>query len=185
MYEKCFKDGSLLCSPMSPIDFFVPEIGSIVREESGKYGITIFVKPFFWDNENIETEIRLDFIDFNNKSFEELSCKDFSFPINPIEGYIDGSIYIENRHNPVDVLSICFGPTLSDLSDDHVGQNYIVSTMLYQFCWEGHSKLMYPEVRRLNTILEYREIDYEKIKQTKLDRIQRKLLQRKEKNTPK
>ena len=30
------------------------------------------------------------------------------FPINPVEGYIDGSIYLRNSHNPVDVTEINF-----------------------------------------------------------------------------
>lgn len=176
MYEKCFKDGSLRCCPMSPIDFFIPRNGLIVREESGNYGITIFMKPFFWDNENVITEVRLDSVNLNNIDFEALSCKNFTFPVNPEDGYINGSVYIESRHNHIDVLSISFGSRLNDLIESSADTDYIAVTVIYNFCWEGYEKLLYPELRRFNTVLEYREVDYKKIQKAKDDRIQKKLL---------
>ncbi len=39
---------------------------------------------------------------------KDLENKVFEFPINPAEGYIDGSIYLFDVHNPFDVKEIKF-----------------------------------------------------------------------------
>ncbi len=39
----------------------------------------------------------------------ELAHRAFTFPVNPEEGYIDGSIYLRHVHTPADVTRIAFG----------------------------------------------------------------------------
>jgi hypothetical protein len=39
-----------------------------------------------------------------------LSGHTFRFPTNPEPGYIDGSMYVEHTHHPVDVTLVRFGP---------------------------------------------------------------------------
>lgn len=153
MYTKSFNDGTLVCKPMSPIELFHVKNGRMLRSSSGKYSITLFLEPFIWNDEQIDTEIRLDSINFNNLNVQELSGKEFSFPLNPTNGYIDGSIYLEGSHNPIDVFSICFGARLNELSNELNDIDYIASTILYKFCWEGYKSDFYPEVKRSNAIL--------------------------------
>ncbi len=43
-----------------------------------------------------------------------LANQRFLFPINRVEGYIDGSMYLCGSHNPVEVTSIQFGPAVDD-----------------------------------------------------------------------
>ncbi len=60
------------------------------------------------DSEIVETSIRLESIDLpaNPKA---LAGRTFDFPVNPEDGYIDGSIYFFAAHHPVDVTRIVFG----------------------------------------------------------------------------
>ena len=61
------------------------------------------------ESENYNTSFRLDGIKLDIKNLQELENKTFTFSINPEEGYIDGSIYLFDVHNIVDVTSITFG----------------------------------------------------------------------------
>ena len=67
--------------------------------------INIPVAKFKLDGEVVDTSIQLDDIAFTN-SFKNLLGKTVKFPVNPNEGYIDGSIYLRSAHNPVDVTAI-------------------------------------------------------------------------------
>jgi hypothetical protein len=60
-------------------------------------------------NKNYQTSFQLDWIKLNISSLQDLENKTFTFPINPDEGYIDGSIYLFDVHNIIDVTSITFG----------------------------------------------------------------------------
>lgn len=40
---------------------------------------------------------------------DELEDRSFEFPVNPEPGYVDGSIYLMNAHNPADLRRIDFG----------------------------------------------------------------------------
>lgn len=86
--------------------------------------ITVPVIPFSADDDlqpstfrpgvagpvTIETSFQLDFIVFDGaRSMAELEGRSFSYPINPGNGYIDASIYLCSRHNPVDITSVRFG----------------------------------------------------------------------------
>ncbi|WOT04387.1 hypothetical protein [Shewanella youngdeokensis] len=56
----------------------------------------------------METCIRLDSINIP-ADISALAGKTFTFPVNPEDGYIDGSVYFFAAHNPVDVTKITFG----------------------------------------------------------------------------
>jgi hypothetical protein len=64
----------------------------------------------------IRTAIRLDFISLPGTELADIAGRRFDFPVNPDDGYIDGSLYLGGAHNPVDVTRIEFGPA----DDDHV-----------------------------------------------------------------
>lgn len=84
-----------------------PIAGSI-QLYNGLYDIRIDLSPFELDGEIVKTAIRLERINFPASSISNLSHKTFDFPVNPIDGYIDGSIYLRHVHNPVDVTKIAF-----------------------------------------------------------------------------
>ncbi|MCL2310620.1 MAG: hypothetical protein FWC42_10225 [Proteobacteria bacterium] len=69
--------------------------------------IEILITPFLWNQEIVNTSIRLDGIDLPSNMLRDLVGKSFEFPINPMDGYIDGSICI-GEHHPVDVTSLSF-----------------------------------------------------------------------------
>ena len=72
------------------------------------YQINIPLVPFQFDGEQYETCIQLDFITLPAKSYNELENTSLTFPCNPEDGYIDGSVYIDGMHNPFDVTNIVF-----------------------------------------------------------------------------
>ncbi|MBI1770964.1 MAG: hypothetical protein HYR68_01095 [Burkholderiales bacterium] len=59
--------------------------------------------------EKQQTSIRLDHIPGLNVDPRKLAGHSFAFPANPAEGYIDGSMYLQGRHHPVDVTALHFG----------------------------------------------------------------------------
>lgn len=71
------------------------------------YSIEIPIAEFILDNQKVKTSIRLDCITLHDK-LEALIGKTVNFPINPEKGYIDGSIYLRDYHNPVDVTKLTF-----------------------------------------------------------------------------
>jgi hypothetical protein len=81
--------------------------GSIQEFEDNFFTIFIPISKFVLDDEIIEASIRLDEIQLP-ESLSSCIEKTIKFPINPVEGYIDGSIYLRNCHNPVDVTEINF-----------------------------------------------------------------------------
>ena len=82
----------------------------------GSLSIEIGIEPFELSQdeytENVDTSIRLDCINLP-KNVSHLTGQSFCFPVNPEEGYIDGSIYFFAAHNPVDVTEIKFGELLN------------------------------------------------------------------------
>ena len=73
------------------------------------FDITIPVEPFDYGGSSQRTALRLDFIALPIRDWRDLAGREFKFPVNPEPGYIDGSIYLENVHNPADVTAIRFG----------------------------------------------------------------------------
>ncbi|MEV4000623.1 hypothetical protein [Actinomadura sp. NPDC049753] len=95
---------------------------------AGTWSIDIPLEPFSADDEYapetfrpgqagpelVKTEFRLDCISLPAADLSELSGRMFTFPVNPEERYIDGSIYMVATHNPVDITRIEFGPATHD-----------------------------------------------------------------------
>ncbi|MEU8347821.1 hypothetical protein AB0C74_39505 [Spirillospora sp. NPDC048832] len=98
--------------------------GDLDHPVAGTWSITIPLEPFSADDEYepatfrpglggpdlVSTEISLDHIQVPAIELEALSQCAFNFPVNPEDGYIDGSIYLVAAHCPVDVTRIEFGP---------------------------------------------------------------------------
>ena len=72
------------------------------------YSIQIDLDAFTLENNLFETSISLNFIRLDISRLKELEGQTFTFPINPVDGYVDGSIYLFNVHNPFDVTKIEF-----------------------------------------------------------------------------
>ena len=70
------------------------------------YSIQIDLDEFTLDNNQIEPSIDLGFIRFDVNQLKELESKTFTFPINPVEGHIDGSIHLFGFDLPFDVNKI-------------------------------------------------------------------------------
>lgn len=56
-----------------------------------------------------DISIRLDHIAGLETDPRELAGRSFVFPVNPVDGYIDGSVYLQGRHHSVDVTALHFG----------------------------------------------------------------------------
>lgn len=72
------------------------------------FSISIPLAPFTFENEEVDTMVGLDFIRFPT-TWRSLAGNTYTFPINPTPGFVDGSLYLDNVHNPVDVSRIKFG----------------------------------------------------------------------------
>ncbi|HEX4960354.1 MAG TPA: hypothetical protein VF173_05920 [Thermoanaerobaculia bacterium] len=73
------------------------------------YRIEIPLEPFTFQGETQETSVRMDFIRLPVQSWRQLPGREFRFPVNPEDGYIDGSICLGRAHNPADTTRIAFG----------------------------------------------------------------------------
>lgn len=90
-----------------PIDLLVPLEAKLWGEHE-ECSLEIPLAPFRLDDLAVDTSIRLDMIDLPSGDFAELAGQTFEFPVNPEDGYIDGSVYIDHAHHPVDVTEISF-----------------------------------------------------------------------------
>jgi len=73
------------------------------------YSLTVSLATFELMGQALDTEIIFEGIDIPDGSVTALANKQFSFPVSPEDGYVDGSIYLCNVHNPVDATQIAFG----------------------------------------------------------------------------
>jgi hypothetical protein len=114
------------------------------------YNIEIELEDFEIDEDTVRTSIVLDFIKLPIKSIKELQNKIFNFPVNPADGYIDGSMYLCHAHNPFDVTRMEFGEILD---------NQIKTTFHYSIDFEfegsGYAKT---ENRQLSTKLRFNQV---------------------------
>jgi len=74
------------------------------------FDIEIPLRPFEFDGALQTTAVRLDFIRFPVSDWRQFEDREFRFPVSPRPGYIDGSVYLGEAHNPCDVTRIRFGP---------------------------------------------------------------------------
>lgn len=71
--------------------------------------IHVGLDAFTLNGASVCTSLRLDQIILPSQSLSELAGQRLQYPLNPEEGYIDGSIYINGEHYPVDVAELRFG----------------------------------------------------------------------------
>lgn len=73
------------------------------------YFIRVPLEPFQFFGDTVSTSVRLDRVSLPTSDLAKLSGQTQTFPLNPEDGYIDGSIYVGNGHHPLDVQQITFG----------------------------------------------------------------------------
>ena len=78
------------------------------------YFMRVSLAPFELEGALIETSARLDGVHLPTNDLNELADHSLNFQINPDAGYIDGSIYMDGAHHPVDVRQIIFGKMDAD-----------------------------------------------------------------------
>ncbi|MDR2213929.1 MAG: hypothetical protein LBE21_09945 [Pseudomonadales bacterium] len=113
-----------------PVNSLTPKHAVISRMPDGSMSIEILMTPFLWNQEIVDTSIRLDGVDLPSDMLKDLAGKSFKFPTNSEDGYIDGSIYLGNAHHPVDVTSL-------DFNVSRTGSLKLIIKGIYQFEFEG------------------------------------------------
>lgn len=91
--------------------------------------ITLDLEDVQFQGESEQTSIQLDFINFDFRSFLDIEGQEFEFPSNPDEGYIDGSIYLDYQHIPVDITQISFGSF-----DGSTIKAKLIGKILFDYC---------------------------------------------------
>lgn len=80
---------------------------------TGSLSIILKLAPFEYNDGTKtyteETTVILSEIKLGKLPLHALSGKVLHFPINPEPDYIDGSIYLQNAHHPIEVEKIAFG----------------------------------------------------------------------------
>jgi hypothetical protein len=103
-----------------PKENLIPSQALVLRDRDG-YDIRINLQSFTLDDELIETAFCLDGVQLPEDK-QVWENQTFTFPLNPHDGYIDGSIYLLCVHNPADVTSIRF----SEIRDDLVSAEFSI-----------------------------------------------------------
>ncbi len=88
--------------PIEKLKFTSATISGVDGDVSLEIGIEPFELSLDGYSEKIETVISLDGINLPIEP-NELTGRTFTFPINPDDGYIDGSVYFFSAHSPVDI----------------------------------------------------------------------------------
>ena len=74
------------------------------------FDILIPLQPFQFKGEDVSTSVSLEFIQLSIVAdWREIAGQSYDFPVDPEEGCIDGSLYLEDAHNPADATRIAFG----------------------------------------------------------------------------
>lgn len=74
-----------------------------------QFSIHLPLLPFEFEGERQDTEVVLEAIRLDVDDWRRAASQTFRFPTNPTPGYVDGSVYLDHVHNPVDVTRIRFG----------------------------------------------------------------------------
>ncbi len=75
--------------------------------DNNSYGMYVPVAKFVLDGEVVSTDIVFGSFVLPNNLLSYLG-QSVTFPINPEEGYLDGSMLLRDAHNPVDIHQISF-----------------------------------------------------------------------------
>lgn len=127
-----------------PPELLVSESGRISGEDT-LFSIEIKLERFQFGEEDVDTSITLENVVLDAVSVAELSGREFSFPVNPDDGYIDTSIYLWSVHNPIDVRQIKFGA----LTEAGILATFDLKFVFsYEGCCEDLSTLLTVELNR-------------------------------------
>ena len=113
----------------------------IFSSTDSEISIHIFMEPFIYQEQILIPTIRLDNIDLPSIKLCDLVNSSFTFT----QGDIDGSIYLNGAHHPVDVLGLSFILTRQN-------QLTVLVKGIYDFEHEGFDDLL-SEAFVLNTLL--------------------------------
>ena len=91
----------------SPLARIQPKV-ALLSGAPNDASLEVLLAPFVLGDQLVDTSIRLDHFELPSLQLGELVGKTFTFPSNPAQGYIDGSIYLANAHHPVDVTTLSF-----------------------------------------------------------------------------
>jgi hypothetical protein len=80
----------------------------VLTEQTGASSIVVCLLPFVFNSIVVETSIELTNVAIPSISVLELQGRSFDLPVNSASGYIDGSIYLDGAHRPVDVTKLSF-----------------------------------------------------------------------------
>ncbi|MDB5048709.1 MAG: hypothetical protein JWO30_1780 [Fibrobacteres bacterium] len=97
------------------------------------FSITVPVTVPF-EGKPVATEIQLDFIRLAADGLEDMEDTTYWFPVNPADGYIDGSLFLGEAHNPVDCTRLAFGKAES-------GSVPVEMEFTVDFTYEGPEEL--------------------------------------------
>jgi hypothetical protein len=86
----------------------IKPVVALLQRYNGSISLEILLEPFVWQGELVKTSIRLDSVNIPSVYLRDLVGRSFDFPRNPLVGYIDGSIYVEDTHHYVDVTQMVF-----------------------------------------------------------------------------
>ena len=103
--------------------------GQLKKDEENYYSIILPVSKFVLEEEIVSTSVQLYAIELL-ETLPSYIGKTISFPVNPNDGYIDGSVYLRNAHNPVNVSEIKFLKLKNELIEVEI-------TMKFDFEYEG------------------------------------------------
>jgi hypothetical protein len=106
-----------------PANLLHPEGGRIAFNSAGRsWAIEVRLRAFSSDDQYatewrlgeagphvIRTALQLDSITLPVDSVTQLPGTEYHFPVNPGQGYIDGSVYLAAKHHPIDVVRLSFG----------------------------------------------------------------------------
>lgn len=112
----------------SPVDLKARH--AILSGDPGNVSLTILMSPFLAGQALVDTSICLHGASLPSNLLSDLADKSFEFPVNPQEGYIDGSICVDGRHHPVDVTSLAFNRS-------RAGGLTLLVKGTYMFAFEG------------------------------------------------
>ena len=104
------------------------------------FDIQIPLQPFQFKGEEVDTSVALYFIRIPvEHDWREIAGQTYDFPVNPADGYIDGSVYLDHAHNPADATRLAFGQL-------ETGQISCKVRITFEFTYEGPEELGTPTV---------------------------------------
>ncbi len=81
---------------------------AILSAHGPAFSLTVLMHAFVLEGELVASVMQLDGIQLPSARLADLVGKAYDFPLNPDDGYIDGSIYLAHRHHPIDIKRLEF-----------------------------------------------------------------------------